>query len=230
VVPELFRILNSARLSVLGPLLFGGAVCRGPSSSNRVALTFDDGPDPDATPAIAEALERAGARGTFFFLAPSIEAHPDLARRVAERHEVGTHLYSHDRETTRRRESFEADARRAIAVHEAILGKRPSALRFPFGEPGRVRPADVRALGLVAYHWTFSSEDSSAAHEDAIVSHVAPRLHGGAIVLFHDGRGPGSRKGTGSRRPTVRAIPRVLEALQARGLVATTVADLFDAP
>lgn len=215
------------RLSVLGPALFGGARCRGPSDRPLVALTFDDGPDPDATPAILEALDHRGARATFFFLAPRIAEHPGLARQVAERHEVGTHLFSHDRRLMHTKSGFDDEVRRAVEIHEQVLGERPKSLRFPFGAPGRIRSADVAIHGLTPYHWSFSSEDSSAVSADGIVRHVVPRLHPGAIVLFHDGWGPGSRKGTGSRKPTVEALPDVLGALADRGLSAVTVSELF---
>lgn len=224
---KVWRTWNSMRLAVLGPALFGGARCRGPSDRPLVALTFDDGPDPDVTPAILDALDRNRARATFFFLAPRIADHPGLARQVAERHEVGTHLFSHDRRLMRSKSGFEGELRRAVEIHERVLGERPKSLRFPFGAPGRIRNADVAAHGLTAYHWSFSSEDSSAESANRIVRHVVPRLHPGAIVLFHDGRGPGSRKGTGSRRPTVEALPEVLAALADRGLSAVTVSELF---
>lgn len=226
---RVWRAWSSLRLAVLGPTLLGGARCRGPSDRPLIALTFDDGPDPDTTPAILDALDRSGARATFFFLAPRIAEHPDLARRVAERHEVGTHLFSHDRRLMLTKSGFEDEMRRTVEIHERVLGQRPRSLRFPFGSPGRIRSADVGAHAMVPYHWTFSSEDSSATSAEQIVRHVVPRLHPGAIVLFHDGRGPGSRKGSGSRRPTVEALPQVLAALADRGLGAVTVAELFAA-
>ena len=95
--PGLWQGLNLARLAVEGPLLRGGAVYRGSSRSAAVALTFDDGPDPRWTPRILEALARADARATFFFLASAMQAHPQLTREAAARHEIGTHLYDHSR-------------------------------------------------------------------------------------------------------------------------------------
>jgi peptidoglycan/xylan/chitin deacetylase (PgdA/CDA1 family) len=225
--PKLWAVVNSARLAVLGPLLFAGAVCKGPAASRAIALTFDDGPDPGATPEILDALDRVNARATFFFTGRAIEEHPELARRAALRHEIGTHLYSHDRRVTRSLPTFEAEVLRCADIHARVLGTKPSALRFPFGDAGRVRFADARRLGLTPYHWTFSSEDSSATSADEVGSHVVPRLHAGAIVLLHDGRGPGSTKGTGSRRPTVEALPRILDAALRRGFGLVTVSELF---
>jgi peptidoglycan/xylan/chitin deacetylase (PgdA/CDA1 family) len=217
---------NTVRLAILRPLLFAGAVCKGAAASRALALTFDDGPHPENTREILDALEHVNARATFFFTGRAIEEHPELARRAAERHEIGTHLYSHDRSVTRSLARFEAEVRRCVDIHERVLGTKPRALRFPFGDAGSVRLAQVRRLGLTPYHWTFSSEDSSARSAGEVVEHVVPRLHAGAIVLFHDGRAPGSTKGTGSRRPTVEALPRILDAAVRRGLGFVTVSDL----
>jgi peptidoglycan/xylan/chitin deacetylase (PgdA/CDA1 family) len=220
-------VANRARLAILSRVIWGGAVSEGPRGCAGVALTFDDGPDPAATPDILDALERARARATFFLLGSAIEREPELARRVAERHEVGTHLYSHSRAACRTLEGFDEELARALTVHERVLGARPASLRFPYGDRGVVRYADVRRRGLVPYHWSFSSEDSSAASPDAIVRHVVPRLYPGAIVLLHDGRGPTSTKGDGTRAHTVAALPRLLEALRERGLRAVTLSEMF---
>jgi len=225
-MPGLWVLLNSTRLRIVSPLRLAGAVCRGAVEQRVLALTFDDGPDPRYTPGILDALEASGARATFFFSGAAIEEHPELARRAAERHQIGTHLYSHDRTASRSLERFEAELRRAFEVHERVLGARPVALRFPFGDPGRVRISELRRLGVTPYHWTFSSEDSSATSADAVADHVVPRLHAGAIILFHDGRGPNSTKGTGSRQPTVDAMPRILRAIERRGLRPVTLDDL----
>jgi peptidoglycan/xylan/chitin deacetylase (PgdA/CDA1 family) len=225
--PRLWRGLNEARLALLGPLAFGGAACRGPLRRRAVALTFDDGPDPEITPLIVAALDAANARGTFFFAGEALERHPDVGRLAAARHEIGTHLYAHDRAMTRSVAAFEEEATRSLAVHERILGERPVSLRYPFGDSGRIRRSDAQRLGLEPYHWTFSSEDSSAPSADAIVRHVVPRLHAGAIVLLHDGRGPNSRHGSGPRRHTLAALPAILSAATARGLRCVTVRDLF---
>jgi peptidoglycan/xylan/chitin deacetylase (PgdA/CDA1 family) len=228
--PRVWAFLNAARLTVLRPTRFAGALCRGSSASRAVAMTFDDGPDPENTLSILDSLDRVSARATFFFTGEAIEKYPDIARRAALRHEIGTHLYSHDRAMTRSRAAFEGEVARCMEIHARLLGKKPTALRFPFGDRGCVRLLDAQRLGLTPYHWTFSSEDSSAASAEDVVSHVLPRLHSGAIVLFHDGRGPGSTKGTGSRRPTVEALPRILEAALRRELRLETVSELCLAP
>ncbi len=227
VAPRVWAIVNAARLRAVRRVRLDGAVCRGPSTRRVLALTFDDGPDERFTPAILDALAAAGARATFFFSGAAMERFPSIARRTAEAHEIGTHLYSHDCERTRTLVAFDDELERALQVHERILGNRPTALRFPFGDRGRVRRADLERRGMTAFHWTFSSEDSTARTASAIESHVVPRLHAGAIVLFHDGRAPGSTLGLGSRAPTVEALPRILRAVAERQFAAVTLRDLL---
>lgn len=70
--------------------------CRARRAGRRVALTFDDGPDPQRTPAVLDLLARQGVRATFFVVGARAEAHPELVRRmVAEGHVVGNHSYTH---------------------------------------------------------------------------------------------------------------------------------------
>ena len=103
VAPVVFRLANAARLWLNDRWLCPGTVSRGPASASRVALTFDDGPDPRWTPAILDVLAAHGARATFFQVGRGQMKHADLARRVvAEGHQVGTHLFAHTRPSGRR--------------------------------------------------------------------------------------------------------------------------------
>src|SRR5439155_2288811 len=78
--------------------MFADAVTRGPKEARGVALTFDDGPDPETTRGVLDALDQAGAKGTFFVIARKAEAHPDVVRDILRRgHAVGLHSYAHDR-------------------------------------------------------------------------------------------------------------------------------------
>lgn len=224
--PALWQGVNRARLAVEAPLLRAGGVYRGASRSGAVALTFDDGPDPRWTPRLLHALEQADARATFFFLGTAMEAHPALTREAAARHEIGTHLYDHSLAPMRSADAFAAEVARVFAVHEQILGTRPTALRFPHGHAGKIRRAQLDALGLRAYHWTFSSEDARADDGAVVARRVDLRLAPGCIVLLHDGRGPGSTQGPGHREATVAALPEILAGIARRGLAAVTLAEL----
>ena len=224
--PGLWRGMNHARLALEVPLLRGGAVYRGSPTSGAVALTFDDGPDPRWTPRILDALAAADARATFFFLATAMAAHPALTREVAAHHEIGTHLHDHSLAPMRSPAAFAAELARVLPIHDQLLGQRPTRLRFPHGHAGRIGPAVLRQHGLTAYHWTFSSEDSRASAGAVVAARVRLRLAPGAIVLLHDGRGPGSTQGPGHREATIAALPAILAAIHERGLAAVTLAEL----
>ena len=78
--------------------MFADVVTEGPSDARGVALTFDDGPDPQSTPQVLELLEAAGARATFFVIGKKAEAHPELIERIHDAgHTLGVHSYGHSR-------------------------------------------------------------------------------------------------------------------------------------
>lgn len=225
--PRVFRLGNDLRLWATGRWLESGTLSQGPRTGGQVALTFDDGPDPRWTPAILEHLDRAGARATFFMLGQTLAEHPGLAREVAAGHQVGTHFYTHTRGLTRDRHAGLYDLDHALAVHARVLSERPTAARFPYGRVGRIRPEDIQARGLTAYHWTFSSHDSRASAPEPITDRVLSLIGPGDIVLMHDGFGAGSKLGPGHRDHTVDALPRILTGLAERGLQAGTLDELL---
>lgn len=158
-------------------------------------LTFDDGPEPRWTEAVLDALARGGARATFFVLGERVAAAPDLVERAgAEGHEIGLHGDRHLRHSEHGAEAIEADARRALECLER-LGVRPERWRAPWG----VETADTRAvaarLGLELAGWTVDTHDwrgDSAA--EMLTRCGAAATEPGAVVLLHDGLGPGARR------------------------------------
>lgn len=227
--PGLFRLGNHLRLWANSRWLCPGTVAAGPRHGNRVALTFDDGPDPRWTPAILDCLREYKAQASFFMLGRALAEHPDLACRVAsEGHQVGTHLYNHARALLVDRDAMLTDLDRAIATHVQTFGQAPHCLRFPYGRVGRMQPQDLVAHSLTAYHWTFSSHDSRAESPERIIRRVESLIGPGDIVLMHDGYGTGSSLGPGHRDHTVAALPRILDLLQARNLEPVTLDQLFE--
>jgi len=217
--------LRRAARSVRGRLFRGGLVLHGPRRP-EIALTFDDGPTPGVTDSILDLLKSRNACATFFLLGLHIEKHPDLARRVAEEQEIGCHSYGHLRETVNHIDSFREDTERALGLFDRIIGRRPQFYRFPWGNPGRIAPRDVeRLFGMKCLHWSGGGFDERSG-EDQIVTNIRASLEPGAILLLHDGCAPGSVF-TGSREPTVRAMPRILDEFEASGLRAVTASDLL---
>lgn len=159
-----------------------------------LALTFDDGPDPVWTPRLLDALTALGARATFFPIARRAAAMPHLvARMLREGHTVGLHCDEHVRHSARGPDWLRADTRRALARLRRV-GLVPSLWRVPWGAaaPWTAEVASENALALVG--WSVDSHDWRGDRAQAMFTAARPDLRPGAIVLAHDGIGPGARR------------------------------------
>ena len=141
-----------------------------------------------------DALRAAGARATFFVLGPRAAAHPELiARARAEGHAIGVHAYEHTRHTELDGEAGAADLDQALAVLDR-LGVQPELWRTPWGvEAPWTRPAAAtRRLQVIG--WSADTHDWRGDAADAMLTAVEPAIEDGAIVLAHDGLGPGATR------------------------------------
>jgi peptidoglycan/xylan/chitin deacetylase (PgdA/CDA1 family) len=179
-----------------------------------IALSFDDGPDPDATPAALEALDAAGAKATFFFAGEQVEEHPELAREVvAHGHDIQVHCHEHVHHE--RLADPAADLRRALAAIEDACGVSPSLQRPPYGRfTGRSYQACV-AAGLRPVYWSAWGEDWEALAPDRIADFVTRDLAPGVIVVLHDSARYAPRA---SALATADAIPLIASAAAELGL------------
>jgi len=195
-------------------------ITHGSRDRPRVALTFDDGPDPERTPALLDALGELGAPATFFLLGRCVDAHPAVAARIArEGHEIGNHTYSHRYLPLARSRSVAAELAATDAAIARATGAVPSLARPPYG--GR-SPRNVRAFArqdkqLVL--WDVNSFDWKGAPADEVARRVVERARPGSIILLHEARDGGE--------VTVDAVRRLVPALRARGLELATVSRLL---
>ncbi|MHB8418422.1 MAG: polysaccharide deacetylase family protein [Myxococcales bacterium] len=190
----------------------------------ELALTFDDGPNPEQTPALLDALEAHGHRATFFVVGSRAERHPELLREIVRRgHALANHSFFHSPLTTfRPPRRLEAELRRTGELL-ARAGAHPRFLRAPVGllSPRVARAA--RGAGLDLVGWTASARDGAPwrTAEDG-VRRLRPRLAPGAILVLHDG--PRS----GGRPPLALPIFEALVAdLESRGLRSVTLERLL---
>jgi peptidoglycan/xylan/chitin deacetylase (PgdA/CDA1 family) len=209
------------------------ALSQGPTSSRHVALTFDDGPHPEWTPRVLDALDVAGAKATFFVVGRSASQHGAIVRDARRRgHEIGTHLYSHDRRTVFDDRAFSEELSRSKFELESLLGEPIRWLRFPYGERGRQDPRAIsEAHGLSAVHWTYSAHDGMLQEPAEIVARFRTGLRAGAIVLLHDALAdektlPPSY--VADRNATLGALPGIGASLREIGLRSVTLSELFD--
>lgn len=195
--------------------LFGRPITRAPGEGHVVALTFDDGPNPEATPRILDALAREGVPATFFVLGRHADRWPALvARAAAEGHALGNHGWHH-RKLHRRLPAFvRADLERGTASIVAAAGRRPALFRAPHGFRSPWVTPIARSLGQATVGWSLGVWDSARPGADAIVTRTVRGVRPGSIVLLHDGDGYDA---AGDRSQTAEALPRIIRALRDRG-------------
>jgi len=195
--------------------LFGRPITRVPSRGRAVALTFDDGPNPDATPPILDALRDRGVKATFFILGRHAERWPELVKRVAaEGHSIGNHGYYHRKLHLKSPAYVRDDLSRGLAAIERAAGIRPKLFRAPHGFRSPWVSAIASSMGERTVGWSLGVWDSALPGVDAIVDRTVNGARPGSILLLHDGDGcdPG-----GDRMQTARAVPLIVDRLLAQG-------------
>jgi peptidoglycan/xylan/chitin deacetylase (PgdA/CDA1 family) len=202
----------------------GAGLCRwrGPATP-RIALTFDDGPSPEATPAVLDRLDELGWPATFFVLGSLAEREPDLVAETVRRgHQVETHGYRHDHHLLRPPGWIVRDLRAALGAMQGC-GLHPTFYRPTFGQATGTTFAAARLLGLETVLWSAWGREWATDDHRRVAARVATRLDGGAIVLLHDNDAYGPR---GMWRVALRSLDLIAEEVERRDLVPVTVADL----
>ncbi len=182
----------SAAYTVGGHLLGRArAITRRPDRADVVALTFDDGPEADATPAILECLAYHGVPAAFFMVGQRAERNPALARDVADAgHELGNHTYSHRHLWTVGPWRTAEELVRATDVIADAAGQRPVAFRPPWGVFNAAAVAAAHRLGQPAALWSVRSEGLVwRPSPEEMIDHITGRVSGGDIINLHDAGG-----------------------------------------
>jgi peptidoglycan-N-acetylglucosamine deacetylase len=180
--------------------------------AGQAVLTFDDGPDrsPEATVAVLDALDAAGAKATFFVVGEQIQASPGLTEEILSRgHEVGVHGQRHFRHDRVPSAESVADIEAGYrAVGEAI-GSTPRFYRPPYGKLTQPGAEACERLGLEIAYWSTWGLDWEPLPSDRIARRVNRDLGEGAIVLLHD-------SARYAVRPSAVETARAIEAIAAR--------------
>ena len=208
------------------------------SSPKKIAITFDDGPDPQWTPKILDVLKEKGVQATFFLIGVEAEKNPGLTKRIyAEGHEIGNHTFTHPDISNVSKGYFEVELNLTERLFEGQLGVKPVLFRPPYSidqEPDtadQVRPLELaQQLGYITIGDKVDPNDwrdNPRRPADEIVADVLKNLPPcspgnltcGNIILLHDGGG--------NRSETLKALPQIIDGLRQRGYEIVPVSSLL---
>lgn len=217
---------STVTLGQWGPLRsLPGGLCRwrGATDRNGVAITFDDGPNPETTPAVLDRLDELGLHATFFCLGELVEREPALAREVRARgHRLETHGYRHEHHLARTPWWVARDLDAACAAMSA-LEVVPRWYRPSYGQATGATLLAARRRGLQTVLWSAWGREWATTDSHEVARRIAGRLEPGAIVLLHDNDAFGTR---GMWKLGLAALDEVAGELEHRGLSAMTLDEL----
>lgn len=197
----------------------------GVPGSGRFALSFDDGPDGDATCAVLDALDSIKAKATFFMVGEQVERWPQIAREVSLRgHEIACHGFSHSAHPERPDQEVEEDLRSAFRSIERVAGDRPRLFRPPYGRFSEASYRTCQELDMQPVYWSCWGADWDPVDAATIAENVLGDLHDGAIVLLHDSTYYADRM---TAIPTAEAISLINSQANQSGLEVATVSKLL---
>jgi peptidoglycan/xylan/chitin deacetylase (PgdA/CDA1 family) len=199
------------------------ATWRGPAGRRQVSLTFDDGPDPEATPALLDILAARSARATFFLIGDRAARHPDVVRAIANGgHEIGTHTWHHRNAWFLGPRATEVEVVGGARLLGELSGRPPTLYRPPWGIVNAAGLRVARQAGLTTVLWSMQPEGLFARSAAEQLAYCRRRLHDGAIVCLHDAPGL-----PGAPARTLALVPMLLDLLADRGHAAVPVSALL---
>lgn len=204
-------------------------ITHGPRRGNRIALSFDDGPDPDTTPKVLDILSRYKAHATFFVIGRKLTAQPELARRIhAEHHEIGNHTWQHSRlQNLRGARSHREQIQLGVAAITATGQTGAPLFRPPMGLKSPHLATGARKLGVKAcIAWSLHARDTRGATPEKIARRVLKKVRPGDIILLHDGHDLPNA----NRPACAEALELILQGLAERGLESVTLSELLFSP
>lgn len=213
---------------ILGLLLLFSAVCqneritvknawnewRAAAETRRIALTFDDGPDPVYTPQLLDGLQKRGVKASFFVTGQAAEAYPDLIRRMDEEgHLIGNHTYSHLQLNGKNREQFKEELVKTNGIIREITGKEPIFVRPPYGSWDKKFETELSMFPVL---WTIDPLDWCSDDASCVTGKVLAKVKENSIILMHD-----------EYASSVTAALAIVDALSGQGYEFVTVEELL---
>jgi peptidoglycan-N-acetylglucosamine deacetylase len=192
--------------------------------AQQIAITIDDGPNPQVTPAVLDILDEANAHATFFCIGKAVEAYPQLAQEIVRRgHTIENHSYAHRHHfSVMGLGQLRSEISRAQDVITQVTGRSPAYFRAPAGLRSPLLDPVLQGLDLTLVSWTRRGFDTVVTDPGKVLSKLEKNLCAGDILLLHDGHGATNAQG----RPVVLdVLPQLLASVKARGLHAVSLRD-----
>ncbi|MBN1157769.1 MAG: polysaccharide deacetylase family protein [Bacteroidales bacterium] len=203
LLADIFRpvpvwIYGAIFLAAIAPFIYGSVsigsgfyvktLCYGDRQEKEIAVSFDDGPDGEITPAVLDLLLLHNIQAAFFCVGEKVAEHPDLVRRMhTEGHIVGNHSYSHhvflDLFSGKR---IQKELKRTENLICGVTGKRTKFFRPPYGVTNPAVAEAAKSLGYTVTGWSLKSRDTVINDEQALLKRLKKKLKKGDVVLFHD--------------------------------------------
>ena len=205
-------------ITVLLLLCLGGAACDQKKSIGYVAPTFDDGPDSKTTPKILKALQKYGARATFFVIGEKAKKHPDILRDIiAGGHQLGNHSWSHRRLPLLSEDAADEDLQRTQTTILDLVKVRMTVFRAPFSHINERVSNIARKRKLHVVGWDLDSRDWTKLPPPSgeIAKRVCKDIRSGLIIIMHD-----------DRPNMAEALDQMLAQLERMGLKCVTIDEL----
>lgn len=167
---------------------FTDSLCHGKRDIKEIAITFDDGPMKDFTPALLDLLHSEQVPASFFLIGENIEGNESLLHRmVSEGHLIGNHSFTHGFWfSIQGREKMIADLKKCDEVIQRETGLKPKLFRPPYGV---TNPTIARVIAAQNYHsigWSLRTYDTVAKSPEQLLQSTLKKLQNGDIILFHD--------------------------------------------
>src|SRR5256712_5222625 len=202
------------------------------AANKKIAISFDDGPDPQWTPKILDILKEKKAPGVFFIIGDQANKRPDILKReFAEGHEIGNHTFTHPKFDEISHTQIRWELNLTQRLIESTLGVKSILFRPPYGIDHQPEYAEevsqlplAQEMGYLIVGQRIDPDDWSLRDgkpipAKEIVDSVLRQADKGNIILLHDGGG--------DRSQTLTALPKIIDALRARGYQFVSVADLL---
>lgn len=214
---------HALALERFGPRLAQRILWRVETAERVVAMSFDDGPHPEFTPAILELLAEHGIPATFFLIGRNVRRHPELAKRLAGTgHELGNHTLNHRMLPFLREEFIRHEILQTDQIIREVTSYCPRLMRPPMGLFTKRTVNVIESCGYGTVVGDVYPRDPHMPGRDKIHRRVMARVRPGSIIILHDG----GNTAHVDRSQTVWAVRHIIQDLLQKGYRFITISDL----